>query len=79
MSDVTYPLALDIPLVISPQAGHKLRIEKRNGKCIIDANLSKLAPKAKNVTGLKRTQGFIGLQNHASPVYFRKIQIKRLP
>lgn len=36
MSDVTYPLALDIPLVISPQAGHKLRIEKRNGKCIID-------------------------------------------
>ena len=50
-----------------------------NGKCIIDANLSKLAPKAKNVTGLKRTQGFIGLQNHASPVYFRNIQIKRLP
>ena len=50
-----------------------------NGKCIIDANLSKLVPKAKNVTGLKRTQGFIGLQNHASPVYFRNIQIKRLP
>ena len=49
-----------------------------NGKCIIDANLTKLAPKAKNVTGLKRTQGFIGLQNHASPVHFRNIQIKRL-
>ena len=40
--------------------------------------VSKLAPKAKNVTGLKRTQGFIGLQNHASPVHFRNIQIKRL-
>ena len=49
-----------------------------NGNCIIDGNLTKLAPKAKNVTGLKRTQGFIGLQNHASPVHFRNIQIKRL-
>jgi len=49
-----------------------------NGNCIIDANLTKLAPKAKNVTGLKRTQGFVGLQNHASPVHFRNIQIKRL-
>ena len=39
MSDVTYPLALDIPLIISPQAGHKLRIEKRNGKCIIDPEI----------------------------------------
>ena len=36
-----------------------------NGQCIIDVSLKKLAPKAKNVTGLKRTQGFIGLQNHA--------------
>ena len=49
-----------------------------NGNCIIDANLTKLEPKAKNVTGLKRTKGFIGLQNHASPVHFRNIQIKRL-
>jgi hypothetical protein len=49
-----------------------------NGQCIIDVSLTKLAPKAKNVTGLKRTQGFIGLQNHASPVHFRNIQIKRL-
>ena len=49
-----------------------------NGQCIIDVSLKKLAPKAKNVTGLKRTQGFIGLQNHASPVHFRNIQIKRL-
>jgi len=49
-----------------------------NGTCVIDAKLDVLAAKAKNVTGLKRTQGFIGLQNHASPVHFRNIQIKRL-
>ena len=36
MSDVTSTLTLDIPLIISPQAGQKLRIEKRNGNCIID-------------------------------------------
>ena len=49
-----------------------------NGKCIIDAKLDALAAKAKNVTGLKRTKGFIGLQNHASPVHYRNIRIKRL-
>ena len=49
-----------------------------NGTCVIDAKLDALAAKSKNVTGLKRTKGFIGLQNHASPVHFRNIQIKRL-
>ena len=49
-----------------------------NGKCIIDAKLDELAAKAKNVTGLKRTKGFIGLQNHASPVHYRNIRIKQL-
>tara|TARA_Y100001934_G_scaffold217819_1_gene258693 strand:+ start:136 stop:765 length:630 start_codon:yes stop_codon:yes gene_type:complete len=49
-----------------------------NGTCVIDAKLDVLAAKSKNVTGLKRTKGFIGLQNHASPVHFRNIQIKRL-
>ena len=49
-----------------------------NGKCIIDAKLDELAAKAKNVTGLKRTKGFIGLQNHASQVHYRNIRIKQL-
>ncbi|HCU87861.1 MAG TPA: hypothetical protein DGP39_10045 [Verrucomicrobiales bacterium] len=44
----------------------------------MDAKLDALAAKAKNVTGLNRTQGFIGLQNHASPVHYRNIRIKRL-
>ena len=44
----------------------------------LKANLAKLAEKAKNVPGLKRTGGFIGLQNHSSPVFYRNIRIKEL-
>lgn len=49
-----------------------------NGKCIIDANLAELAKKVPRVTGLKRVGGFIGLQNHASPVHYRNILLKPL-
>jgi len=49
-----------------------------NGKQVIKADLTKLAQKVKSVPGLKRTGGFIGLQNHSSPVYYRNIRIKEL-
>lgn len=49
-----------------------------NGKQIIKANLAAHAKKVPRVTGLKRAKGFIGLQNHASPVHYRNLRIKRL-
>jgi len=49
-----------------------------NGKQIIKADLTALAKKAPKVTGLKRATGYIGLQNHSSPVHYRNIQVKRL-
>lgn len=49
-----------------------------NGRQVIKADLDKLAEKVKNVPGLKRTGGFIGLQNHSSPVFYRNIRIKEL-
>lgn len=49
-----------------------------NGKQIIKADLAKLAEKTKNVPGLNRTGGFIGLQNHSSPVFYRNIRVKEL-
>lgn len=36
MTQTTDLLDLDDPVIISPEPGHKLRIEKRSGKCIID-------------------------------------------
>ena len=49
-----------------------------NDKLIVKADLGKLAEKNYRVTGLKRTNGFIGLQNHSSPVHYRNLMIKRL-
>jgi len=49
-----------------------------NDKLIVKADLGKLAEKNSRVTGLKRTNGFIGLQNHSSPVHYRNLMIKRL-
>ena len=58
-------------------SGSKCRVWV-NGKQIIKADLSKLAEKTKNIPGLKRTGGFIGLQNHSSPVFYRNIRVKEL-
>jgi len=48
-----------------------------NGEHVVKGDLSKLA-KTHTQPGLKRKSGFIGLQNHASPVHYRNIQIKVL-
>ena len=62
-----------------------MRIRCAGSKCnvwindvqVVNGDLVKLA-QTHNQAGLKRRSGFIGLQNHASPVYYRNIQIKVL-
>ena len=49
-----------------------------NEKPVVKADLGKLAEKNPRVGGLKRATGFIGLQNHSSPVHYRNLMIKRL-
>ena len=44
---------------------------------MVKGNLAELA-KTHTQPGLKRKSGFIGLQNHSSPVHYRNIRIKRL-
>ena len=48
-----------------------------NGEHVVKGELAKLA-ETHTQPGLKRKSGFIGLQNHASPVHYRNIQIKVL-
>mgnify|MGYP001175917494 FL=1 len=48
-----------------------------NGEHVVKGDLSELS-KTHRQPGLKRTKGFIGLQNHSSPVQYRNIQVKRL-
>ncbi len=49
-----------------------------NDKHVVSGDLAVLAQKNPRVTGLQNNEGFIGLQNHSSPVHFRKIEIKRI-
>ena len=48
-----------------------------NGEHVVKGNLAELA-KANKQPGLKRKTGFIGLQNHSSPVHYRNLRVKRL-
>jgi hypothetical protein len=48
-----------------------------NGEHVVKGNLSELA-KTNQQPGLKRKTGFIGLQNHSSPVFYRNLRVKRL-
>jgi hypothetical protein len=48
-----------------------------NGEHVLKGDLAELS-KTHRQPGLKRTKGFIGLQNHSSPVHYRNIHIKRL-
>ncbi len=49
-----------------------------NGQQVIDADLDALAERVPNIRGLKREKGYIGLQNHSSPVYYRNIRIREI-
>ena len=46
-----------------------------NSKQVIKVNLTKLK---KHTERLKRSNGYIGLQNHSSPVFYRNIRLKEL-
>ncbi len=49
-----------------------------NGIQIIDADLNEHLDKIKDHPGLKRTKGFIGLQNHGTRLEFRNLRIRPL-
>ena len=51
---------------------------KLNNEVIVDANLNDHLDKIKDHPGLKRTAGFIGLQNHSTRLDFRNIFIREL-
>jgi hypothetical protein len=52
---------------------------KINGHTVVDDNLRKHADAVEKHPGMKRMDGYIGLQSHSEPVLFRNIQIKTLP
>ena len=51
---------------------------KVNGKETINANLDEHLDKAADHPGLKRSSGYIGLQNHGSRLDYRNIRIRKL-
>jgi hypothetical protein len=50
-----------------------------NDTPIIDANLDSYKDKEATHPGLKRTRGYVGLQNHGTRLEFRNIRIRELP
>jgi len=49
-----------------------------NGTIVVDANLDDYPDKVKKHPGIKRTEGYIGLQNHGSRLDYRNIRIREL-
>jgi lysophospholipase L1-like esterase len=49
-----------------------------NGEPIVDADMNDHLDKVKDHPGLKRTKGYIGLQNHGSRLDYRNIRIREL-
>lgn len=54
----------------------KVRI---NGELVVDASLNDHKDSEARHPGLKRTKGYIGLQNHGTRLDYRNIRIKSLP
>lgn len=50
-----------------------------NGTEVVNANVDDYPDKVERHPGLKRTKGYIGLQNHSSVVQYRNIRLKELP
>jgi len=57
--------------------GPKITV-KLNGTKIVDANLKDHADAEEKHPGIKRAEGYIGLQSHSDPVEFRNIAVKVL-
>lgn len=58
--------------------GRKVRV-KLNGTPIVDADLDAHPNKVATNPGIKRTAGFVGLQNHGTRLDYRNIKLKTLP
>jgi hypothetical protein len=50
-----------------------------NGTPIVDANLDAHQDKESEHPGIKRTKGFVGLQNHGTRLDFRNVRLRELP
>ncbi len=50
-----------------------------NGTRIVDADLDQHADKVETHPGLRRTGGYIGLQNHGSRLDYRNLRVRALP
>jgi len=50
-----------------------------NGTRVVDANLDDHQDKLSGHPGLARNEGYVGLQNHSTPLAYRNIRIKPLP
>ncbi|MEX2120548.1 MAG: DUF1080 domain-containing protein [Pirellulales bacterium] len=58
--------------------GNRVQVEL-NGEQVVDANLDEHTDKVKEHPGIERKTGYIGLQNHGSPLDYRNILIRKLP
>ncbi len=59
--------------------GRRLRIEL-NGRLVSDTNIDTIKPLGKDPpASAVPSEGYIGLQNHGTPVEFRNIRIRELP
>lgn len=57
--------------------GPKITV-KLNGSVIVEGDLTEHEDAAKEHPGIKRPEGYIGLQSHSEPVEFRNVRIKAL-
>jgi len=58
--------------------GRQVRV-KVNGTTVVDTNLDDHADKLKTHPGLKRKQGYLGLQGHGSRLDYRNLRLRTLP
>jgi hypothetical protein len=58
---------------------HRIIQVTLNDRKVVDANLDDLRAHESTHPGLKRSTGFIGLQNHGEAVDFKNIRIRELP
>ncbi|MGD9719928.1 MAG: DUF1080 domain-containing protein [Pirellulales bacterium] len=52
---------------------------KLNGTPIVDADLDAHPDKEKEHPGIKRNEGYVGLQNHGTRLDFRSVRLRELP
>ncbi|MCC7085744.1 MAG: DUF1080 domain-containing protein [Pirellulales bacterium] len=58
--------------------GAKLQV-RLNGTQVVKTDLMDQSKRFPDHAGLKRTRGYLGLQNHNTPIEFRNLRIRQLP